>query len=255
MHPTGLNILGAWLLLAWSAAMLVGLVVLRRVARHRRGRGLLLGTVAVVVVGLVGQVAHMVEHVVQIGYWSQTPNAPIRMTPWGLGMGRAFGTVDRSRPALGMEVLHLVGNVIFWFGLLGVVLLTRYSSSSRARRTGRIGAWVQGAHCMEHLSLTLSVWFGAKTPVGLSTWFGTLPAGPGLWTLPGVVALLGQRHPHGDLGRCGRAGVAGAAGHGSYLRAVAGGPEGAGPGRSSSCRGLTTALRRGPARSCSGPRC
>jgi hypothetical protein len=45
-----------------------------------------------------------------------------------------------------------------------------------------MGFWMQGIHGLEHLSLTLSVAFGAKQAIGLSTWFGTLPAGPGLWT-------------------------------------------------------------------------
>jgi hypothetical protein len=41
---------------------------------------------------------------------------------------------------------------------------------------------MQGIHGLEHLTLTLSVAFGAKQAIGLSTWFGLLDPGPGLWT-------------------------------------------------------------------------
>jgi hypothetical protein len=173
-----LNEIGALLLLGWAVAMFLAVAVLRR----GHGRGVYLGLAGVVGVGLAGQIAHMGEHVVQIGYWLQAPNAPTRMTPWGSGMGRGFGRIETGKPVLGMELLHLVGNLIFWAGLLGAVLLTRRHPVSGARRTARIGAWVQGAHCVEHLSLTASVWLGAHRPIGLSTWFGTLPPGPGLWT-------------------------------------------------------------------------
>jgi hypothetical protein len=37
-------------------------------------------------------------------------------------------------------------------------------------------------HGLEHLSLTLSVAFGAKQAIGLPTWFGLLDPGPGLRT-------------------------------------------------------------------------
>jgi hypothetical protein len=45
-----------------------------------------------------------------------------------------------------------------------------------------MGVLVQCLHGLEHLSLTLSVWFGARRAIGLSTWFGAMHPGPGLWT-------------------------------------------------------------------------
>jgi hypothetical protein len=45
-----------------------------------------------------------------------------------------------------------------------------------------MGVWMQGIHGLEHLSLTLSVWLGAKKAIGLSTWFGQLTPGPGATT-------------------------------------------------------------------------
>jgi hypothetical protein len=45
-----------------------------------------------------------------------------------------------------------------------------------------MGVWMQGIHGLEHLSLMLSVWLGAKQAIGLSTWFGLLDAGPGATT-------------------------------------------------------------------------
>jgi hypothetical protein len=45
-----------------------------------------------------------------------------------------------------------------------------------------MGVWMQGIHGLEHVALTLSVALGAKQAIGLSTWFGLLQPGPGLWT-------------------------------------------------------------------------
>jgi hypothetical protein len=104
------------------------------------------------------------------------------MTPWGDGLARGFGRIDTARPALGMEILHLVGNMIFLAGLVGVLVLTCRAPGVRARRWGRMGVLMQGLHGLEHLTLTLSVWFGAPRAIGVSTWFGLMHPGPGLWT-------------------------------------------------------------------------
>ena len=110
------------------------------------------------------------------------PNAQPWMTPWGTGLANGFGQVDMSKPSLGMEILHFTGNLIFLAGLVGVMLITRRAVATKARRWGRMGVWMQGIHGLEHLALMLSVWLGAPRAIGLSTWFGLLEPGPGLWT-------------------------------------------------------------------------
>jgi hypothetical protein len=81
-----------------------------------------------------------------------------------------------------MEILHLTGNFIFLAGLVAVMLITHRARATKARRWARMGTWMQTIHGLEHLSLTLSVAFGAKRAIGLSTWFGVMHPGPGLWT-------------------------------------------------------------------------
>jgi hypothetical protein len=140
------------------------------------------GALCVILIGVVGQIGHLQEHIAQAGYWVGHPNAKPWMTPWGTGLAKGFGQVNTAKPSLGMEILHLVGNFIFLAGMAGVMVITYRARQTRTRKWGRMGVWMQGIHGLEHLSLTLSVAFGAKQAIGLSTWFGTLDAGPGLWT-------------------------------------------------------------------------
>ncbi|RDI49939.1 DUF6008 family protein [Nocardia mexicana] len=135
----------------------------------------------VVILGVFAQIGHFQEHVLQAGYWIGHPNAPAWMTPWGTSLANGFGQVNHAKPTLGMEILHLVGNFHFLAGLAGVALLTHHALQSKARRWGRMGVLMQGIHGLEHVALTLSVLLGSKA-IGLSTIFGLLDAGPGLWT-------------------------------------------------------------------------
>jgi hypothetical protein len=173
----GAVVLGLWAIVMWAA---VG--VLACANRGRVRPWVLTGSTGVIVLGVLGQIGHLQEHVAQVGYWVAHPNAKPWMTPWGTGLANGFGLVDTAKPSLGMEILHLTGNFIFLAGLVGIMLVTKRAAPTSARRWGRMGVWMQGIHGLEHLSLTLSVALGAKQAVGLSTWFGTLPSGPGLWT-------------------------------------------------------------------------
>jgi len=181
-HATTMDTLGAFGLLGWFVLMWAAVVVLILAERRGVHPAVHAGAGAVVVIGLAGQLIHMWEHVWQAGQWVAHPNSPARMTPWGTGLAAGFGGVDRSRPVLGMEILHFVGNMIFLVGLLGVLVMTRQARSVKAQRTARIGSWLQGAHCVEHLALMGTVWLGANRPIGVSTWFGQMDPGPGLWT-------------------------------------------------------------------------
>ncbi len=179
---SGWDTAGAVLLVLWAVAMWAAVAGL---AYANRGQGrpwLFRSCATVIVIGVLGQIGHLTEHVAQVGYWVQHPNSPAWMTPWGSGLSRGIGQIDTSKPTLGMEIVHLTGNLIFLAGLAAIMVITRRTPRARSRRWARMGVWMQGIHGLEHLSLTLSVAFGARQAIGLSTWFGLLPPGPGLWT-------------------------------------------------------------------------
>jgi hypothetical protein len=179
---SGWDTAGALLLLAWAVVMWAAVGVLA--LANRRGARLWVyrGALSVILLGVVGQLGHLQEHIAQAAYWVGHPDAKPWMTPWGTGLAKGFGQVNTAKPSLGMEILHLTGNFIFLAGMAGVMVISYRARRTRTRKWGRMGVWMQGIHGLEHLSLTLSVAFGAKQAIGLSTWFGTLPAGPGLWT-------------------------------------------------------------------------
>lgn len=180
---SGWDKLGAILLLLWAVGMwaaVIGLWYANRGPVRRPWLYRVSGSV--IVIGLLGQIGHLQEHVAQVGYWLAHPNSPAWMTPWGTGLANGYGVVDTSKPTLGMEILHLTGNFIFLAGLAAVMVITRHARATKTRRWGRMGVWMQGIHGLEHLSLTLSVWLGADRAIGLSTWFGQVQPGVGLST-------------------------------------------------------------------------
>lgn len=170
-------------MLTWTLVMWAAIVVLA-VSNRRHVETWMFRTAAgVVVLGVVGQIGHMLEHVAQAGYWIMNPYEPAWMTPWGTGLANGFGVVDPTKPSLGMEILHFVGNMLFLAGIVGVMLLTqRLTYRSTARKCATMGVWMQGIHGVEHLVLMLSVWLGAPTAIGLSTWFGLIDPGVALST-------------------------------------------------------------------------
>ena len=182
-HSTpGWDTTGAILLTLWAVAMWSAVFILWQANRRTVRPFLYTGALGVILVGVVGQIGHLQEHVAQVGYWLGHPNSPAWMTPWGTGLAKGYQQVDTHRPTLGMEILHLMGNFIFLAGLAAVMVITRRARNTRTRYWGRMGVWMQGIHGLEHLSLTLSIWFGAKRAIGLSTWFGLIQPGVGLTT-------------------------------------------------------------------------
>jgi hypothetical protein len=179
---SGWDTIGAILLLGWAVAMWGAVAVLAIANRRKVRPWVFQGAAGVIGIGLVGQIGHVQEHIAQAAYWIDHSNAKPWMTPWGTSLAKGYGQLDTSKPSLGMEILHLTGNFIFLAGLAGVVLITARARQTRARKWGKMGVWMQGIHGLEHVVLTLSVWLGASRAIGLSTWFGALPNGPGLWT-------------------------------------------------------------------------
>jgi NADH:ubiquinone oxidoreductase subunit 6 (subunit J) len=173
---------GAVFLLLWAVGMWVAVGALH-IANRRRRAWVFGATSTVIMLGIIGQIGHLQEHVAQVGYWVLHPEAPTAwMTPWGTALAKGFQLVDPGRLTLGMEILHFVGNCIFLAGLVAVMVITSRAGATKARRWAKMGVWMQGIHGLEHLSLMLSVWLGAKHAIGLSTWFGLLDAGPGATT-------------------------------------------------------------------------
>ncbi len=193
-HPAGtaegmsavasaVDVAGAVFLVLWAVAMWLAVCLLAWANRGPVKPWLYRGSVAVIGLGVIGQVGHFQEHVAQAAYWIANPDAPAWMTPWGDGLARGMGVVDPDNPTLGMEILHLTGNYVFLAGLVGIMLITsRAVTELKARRWARMGVWMQGIHGLEHVALTVSVALGADRAIGLSTWFGAIPPGSALTT-------------------------------------------------------------------------
>ncbi|MEV5017640.1 DUF6008 family protein [Streptomyces sp. NPDC053780] len=174
---------GAVVFIGWAAAMWAAVVILAYANRGPVRPWLYKTAVAVIGLGVIGQIGHFQEHVAQAGYWVANPYAPAWMTPWANGLARGMGQVDPTKPSLGMEILHLTGNFIFLAGLVGIVQITRRATGHlKTRRWAKMGVWMQGIHGIEHIVLTASVALGASNAIGLSTWFGAIDPGPALVT-------------------------------------------------------------------------
>lgn len=143
---------------------------------HPSRRRSVLGVIAVGCLGF--QLVHGLEHVAQVVAWIAAPDKPPFLTPWAV-VGRDALAVDGDM-ALGNELLHLFGNLVFAAGLLALGWLARPARSWS--RSLSVAVVVQGLHVAEHVALTVTAaWVG--TAIGLTTLFGILDAGPGLWTL------------------------------------------------------------------------
>ena len=126
----------------------------------------------VAVGALVFQGAHLIEHVAQLAYWSAHPTQSPWLTPWA-AEGRDLLAVG-GEIAVGNELLHMLGNLIFFAGLMALVGLCR-----RAGRTVdeiphlRTAVLIQGLHVVEHVALTTTSVINGRA-IGASTFFGLL---------------------------------------------------------------------------------
>jgi hypothetical protein len=145
---------------------------------HRDMLNLRLVLWTVAVLGLLFQVGHFFEHAFQFVVWLLGDLSEIcgRDTPWASAW--ASNLIDRiglvvapaadapRRWMLGLEVLHVIGNSIF-FATLGLFYyLTR-------NRWVRWGLYIEAFHLYEHIMLTYTAVFVGK-PIGLSTLFGAV---------------------------------------------------------------------------------
>lgn len=132
----------------------------------------LIGVVAAV---LLFQVVHAAEHVAQATYWLFNPALAPWMSAWAMGATNFLGTVSGGGTAVGMELLHLIGNGVFLAGLLLATRLPQRFGNAEMRKWLRLATIVQVAHFAEHILLTTSMVFLGQA-AGVSTLFGLLSA-------------------------------------------------------------------------------
>ncbi|MDH4116856.1 MAG: hypothetical protein OEX04_01080 [Acidimicrobiia bacterium] len=125
--------------------------------------------------GLAFQLFHLLEHFAQTTYWALHPAEAPWLTPWAAA-GRDLLVVG-DKVVTGNELLHLIGNGIFFGALLAMAWVCMTGGLDRARYPHLSKALVsQGIHLAEHVLLTATV-FTVGKPLGVSTLFG-LAAGP-----------------------------------------------------------------------------
>ncbi|MES3004979.1 MAG: DUF6008 family protein [Patescibacteria group bacterium] len=139
-------------------------------------------TMCIVVLGTMFQVGHFAEHAVQFGMWLFSDRSMPWMSTWAMYLVHQIGhwaVPDASgarQMAVGMELLHLVGNGIF---LVTIAAFYKHSPTKLVRQA----FYVEGFHLIEHLLLTFSVIYLGK-PIGFSTLFGNSSL---VWDKEGVV--------------------------------------------------------------------
>jgi hypothetical protein len=157
-----------------AAASAFGLAwVWQHRAQQRRA---VIATVAVA--GLGFQAVHALEHLVQVGAWVLSPGRTPFLTPWAIA-GRDVLAVGGDT-AVGEELLHLSGNLVFLAGLAALAALAGRSAVDRDRNL-RNALAIQGLHVFEHAALTVTAALVGSSS-GVTTLFGLLRPGPFMWT-------------------------------------------------------------------------
>jgi len=129
-----------------------------------------------VVFGAVGfQLFHVLEHGLQLGYWVANPTEKPWLTPWaktgldGLAYWCQIWPGQGAATPRGGELLHLIGNGIFFTGVIAMTVLAVMAGVRSSSIRGTL--IFQGLHVVEHVVLTLTLFIGG-TPWGASTLFG-----------------------------------------------------------------------------------
>lgn len=131
---------------------------------------------AVALAGVAFQVVHFIEHIAQLGYWFLHPLQPPWLTPWA-AVGRD-ALAAGGNTATGTELLHLIGNVIFLVGVIGLcaALACKRRALADHPPLRKAISW-QGFHVVEHVALT-ATWLLFGKAIGVSTLFGLVGSGP-----------------------------------------------------------------------------
>lgn len=129
-----------------------------------------------VIIGLIIQGFHSFEHLVQVVYWGNYPLAPPFMSPPAKTASAGLEALAQNFnilaiPTLGMELLHLFGNMIFLTGALTLLFGKGFSKSQKDK--ARILVLFEGLHLLEHVLTTTFVLTG-QTAWGASVVYGEL---------------------------------------------------------------------------------
>lgn len=173
MVPPPLPATAAGLLLAVGCAVAVAMAVYRalsrRAAAHRTMQAIAAG-------GLAFQVIHFLEHALQLGFLVLKTRESAWLSSWASGTAdglQYFCTLiplSETPASLGVEMLHLTGNMIFLGALTAWQVAMR--GEQRNIRNLNIAEKVQLFHVAEHVLLVGSL-IGFGNALGISTLFGT----------------------------------------------------------------------------------
>lgn len=162
----------AGLLLALGCAVAAGIVAYRFSSSAANARRTMQ---AVAAGGLTFQVIHVLEHGLQLGFWFAKPGASPWLSSWASGTADGLLYFCSLVPSadtptsLGVEMLHLTGNVVFLGALTAWQIAMR--SQDRSIRSLNRAEKVQMFHVAEHVLLVGTLLAFGKAN-GLSTMFG-----------------------------------------------------------------------------------
>lgn len=167
MHD-GLGTTFAIIILAATIASAVLLAVTLSLQSRSSFAAKILGFLALALVAV--QAVHTFEHIIQVTNWARNPLAPGWMSSYAhraaAGLAQLAEHVQVTGTAMGMELLHLFGNVIF---MICAIALWR----TRGGSSSRILLRFQALHVLEHITLTVTAATG-RPAWGASTLFGQL---------------------------------------------------------------------------------
>jgi hypothetical protein len=137
-----------------------------------------------ILLGITFQAGHFLEHLVQLAHWVGWERTSAYMSPIAMNLIHHIGSslYPSAGPSrqhmMGMEILHLLGNLIF----LGTLLMLRYKANMEWPAM-RWAIYIETFHLYEHIMLVSTAHFMYKA-VGLSTLFGGADV---LWSHNGAV--------------------------------------------------------------------
>ncbi len=164
----------AGLALAVGCAVAAAIAVYRGLSSRPAGQRVMQ---AVAAGGLAFQVIHVLEHVLQLLFWVTKPGGKPWLSAWAAGTADGLQffcslvPLPDTPPSIGVEMLHLTGNVIFLGALTAWQVAMRESKRTLPALVKE--ERIQLFHVAEHVLLvTTLVAFGEA--IGISTAFGTI---------------------------------------------------------------------------------
>lgn len=201
----------AGLLLALGCAIAAGVAVYRLLSKRPVAQRTMQ---AVAAGGLTFQVIHVLEHVLQLTFWALRPEDKPWLSSWAAGTADGLQyfcslvPIAGTPTSLGVEMLHLTGNVVFLGALTAWQVAMR--SEHRTIWSLSIAERVQLFHVIEHVVLVGSLLAFGKA-LGLSTAFGAIDGAAlvalRVWfhfTINAVATAFALRAAHQTWGRSGK---------------------------------------------------